>query len=450
MARFVKIRRDWLMRGWDDPAFAVVNRVTGEVRPFTERLANVAKSCDGRTDFSSPLFQPIHHKILDAFIRHGIARECRKDDAIDSAQQFFKAENPYIKSIHWSITGRCNLNCIHCYMEAPGRRYKDPDRSGTDRVLEQFRQANVMQVSITGGEPFLREDLFSILGKLIAMGIRVQQFYTNGLLVTDRILERLNRMGLTPRFCISFDGRGVHDRMRGLKGVEQKTIDAVKRIVKAGFSVHVATSIDTWGMDCLDETYALMKSLDIGSWKVTPPGSIGNWAGSRMALTPDQEVTVYKPVLKKWEDDGNPFALQLGVFFNSSIDPAGESPPRDGILYTPDSFECDACRFNLYLLPDGTLLPCPGFTGTGFAGRMPNVNRQSLSGILGDSALSAFINEKKRKRLARNPECRACDLFSRCGMGCRAKAYIDTNDINARDLSACELVNARNDLMRSN
>lgn len=443
MGKFAKITGDWLMRGWEDPAFAVVNRKTGEIRPFTDRVAFVARSCNGRTDFNSPFFQPVHHEILDTFIRHGIARECRKGDAIDTVQQFSNAENPYVACVHWSITGRCNMNCRHCYMEAPGQRYRDLDTQGIDHVLAQFSRANVMQVSISGGEPFFRKDLFSILEKLTAMGIRVRQFYTNGLLVTEQMLDRLKSMGMAPKFSISFDGCGCHDRMRGMNGVEQKTIDAVEMIVAAGFSVNVATSIDNRSMDCLAETYGMMTSLNVDSWTVAPPTRTGNWAGSRTSLTPGQEITVYNPILKKWGLDGKPFDLQLGRFYNSKIEPGGDGPPRSGLPFAPDGFECEACRSHLCLLPNGTVLPCPAFAGTEMARRMPNINDQSLSKILGDSVLSAFANEKKRKRLACNPECRDCDLFRHCGMGCRAMAYIETGDIYARDLSTCKLIKAR-------
>ena len=450
MKKFAKICNEWLMRGWDDPAFALVNTATGEVRPFDDRLSYVAKSCDGRTDFNSPLFLPVHHKILDTFFRHGIAKECKSGDTIDGLQQFAKAENPYIAGIHWSITGRCNLNCSHCYMEAPGQRYRDMDKPEIDHVMDQFMQANVMQVSITGGEPFFRKDLFSILQQLTAAGIRVRQFYTNGLLVTDQILQRLKSMGLAPEFCISFDGCGFHDRMRGQKNIEHKTIDAMAMIARAGFPVNVATSIDDHSKGCLPETYEMLKSLDIKAWQVAPPNNTGNWSGKSGAMTPAEELEIYKPILKRWTHDNMPFGLQLGAYFNSKIDPSGDSLPQHRASYTQDSLECGVCRLCSYLLPDGTLLPCHGFTGTGIARQMPNLNKQSLAGILTDSVLTSFSKEKKRERLDHNPKCRDCDLFERCGMGCRAKAYTETGDINARDLLTCELMKARPSKRKAN
>ena len=425
------------MRGWSDLPFAVVNWTSGDLRPANPKIAYVIRACDGRTDFNSLLFLPAHAKILDKLIEEGIAEECAPGDAITADQDYRKASNPYLRGVHWSVTGRCNLNCRHCYIEAPGQRYADMSAEEIRRIIEQFERANVLRVSMTGGEPFVRDDLFSIIDRLLKKKILVHQFYSNGLLITDNILREMKHLGLRPGFHLSFDGCRAHDRMRGTQGTEHQVLDAIQRIRAAGFRVAVATSIDRAGKACLPETYECLKRLKVHAWQVAPPNKTGNWCASTTDLSAAEEEALYTPVLRRWHDDGRPFHLQLGAFFNSVVDVVGEHQPQFNIRYTPESYDCGVCRQTPYLLPDGTLLPCHGFTGAGL--HMPNLLEQDLSEIWARSALHDVAQARKSERLAYNAECAACDLFEQCGMGCRARALIETGDMRSKDTLSCEI-----------
>ena len=213
--RYAKLTRHWLLRGWMDAPMTVVNWVTGDVRQLTKKEFYVAESCDGKTDFESLAFLPEHHALLDALIKEGIAQTCQEGDSIESWQHHWKASNPRLTGIHWCVTGFCNLNCRHCYMESPSGRYGELAFEDMVRLIEQFERANVLQISLTGGEPFLRQDILDIVAMLAEKRIRLSQIYSNGLLITEDHLKAIKRTGFSPRFQISFDGVGAHDYMRG-------------------------------------------------------------------------------------------------------------------------------------------------------------------------------------------------------------------------------------------
>jgi Fe-coproporphyrin III synthase len=437
--RYARLTEDWLMRGWSDVPFAAVNWKTGDLRPVNPRIAHVLRGCDGLTDFDSLLFLPIHRKILDKLIEEGIAAECVEGETFAPDQGYRRADNPYLHSIHWSVTGRCNLKCRHCYMEAPRKRYRDMCAADVRRVIQQFARANVLRVGITGGEPFVREDLFAIIQQLLDCRILVHQIYSNGLLVTDRVLQQIKAMGLSPSFHLSFDGCGTHDRMRGTKGTEKPVLEAIARIRGAGLQVNVTTSVDHPSRECLPETYARLKDLQIHSWQVAPPHSTGNWCGSDTAISPAEEAALYAPILRRWHEDGRRFALQLGAFFNSRVDTVENGQTRFLELYTPEGYDCGVCRLVPYLLPDGTLLPCHGFTGTSLQKSMPNILQQELAAIWTASSLRDLAQAKKSVRLAANEECANCDFFEQCGMGCRARALIAAGDVRSKDPLTCEM-----------
>ena len=212
--RYAKLNEDWMLWGWSDMPRTLVNWRTGDHRELNPMSFYVAESCDGLTDFDSFAFLPKHHAMLDLMISEGIARIPR-GDAIEPWQRHRHADNPRLKGIHWCVTGLCNLNCRHCYMEAPSGRYGQLPFDAMAGLVEQFERANVIEVSFTGGEPFLRKDLLDLIRLLAKKKIRLVQIYSNGLLITGQHLESIPKIGFRPSFQISFDGVGVHDRMRG-------------------------------------------------------------------------------------------------------------------------------------------------------------------------------------------------------------------------------------------
>lgn len=437
--RYAKLNKEWLLRGWTDLPRAVVNWTNGEQLELQRRGLYVAEACDGNTDFSWLAFLPVHHALLDKLIEKGIAEPCEERDSIDLSQRYRRAENPRLIGFQWAVTGLCNLNCRHCYMEAPSGRYGELPFEEMMRLIDQFERANVHQLTLTGGEPFLRKDLLDIMAVLAQKKIWVSHIYTNGLLITSEILEGIKRLGFLPGFQISFDGYGTHGYMRGKEGIEQGVIEAIRKVRAAGFPVGISTSVDRVNKDSLTETYDLLKGMDIAWWRIAAPYQIGNWRGTTTAVSFEEEAEVYAPLLVRWLEDDKPFALKLGGFFEGvGQDVAG--PQREPeIRYTAESYDCDACREKPYLLPDGTLLPCPGYTDTALQERMPNVLRDGLSEILSESLYRSIADMKKSDLLLENEECATCQLFEECGMGCRALAVAGTGDLMAKDPITCAI-----------
>ncbi|MBM4042054.1 MAG: radical SAM protein [Planctomycetes bacterium] len=455
--RYAKLTRDWMLRGWSDMPRALVNWATGEQRVLKTMGLYVAESCDGQTDFESLAFLPNHQAMLDLLVAEGIAEECQEGDSVERWQRYRKAKNPRLTGIHWHVTGRCNLNCRHCYMQAPAGRYGQLPFDAMARLVEQFERANVLEVSLTGGEPFLRRDLLNILQLLAQRKIRLAQIFSNGLLITDRHLAGIRKVGFSPAFQISFDGVGAHDQMRGTRGTEERVVGAIRRLRAAGFPVVVATAIDQLNLAALADTYGLVRGLGVQGWRISAPQETGNWRGTTTAAALDQQADACAPLLRRWLKDGRPFSIQLSGFYNGGRPRSPESgrpvkrKPRAGRglrrpaevpdtpVHTPESYDCGACREQPNLLPDGTLVPCPGYVDNVFQDRMPNLLREDLSKVWRRSFLRRFVDMKKKDVLAKNPECAACELFKDCGAGCRASALTETGNLLAKDPVACEL-----------
>ena len=156
---YAKLRPDWMLRGWSDQPIVAVNWRTGAEHKLTPEGFYVARSCDGRTSFEGLAFMPEHRSILAWLVAQGLAERCPKADPISVWQRYRRAPNPRITGILWSITGGCNLRCLHCFMESPSARFGQLPLAAMVRLVEQFARANVLDVTLTGGEPFLRQDI---------------------------------------------------------------------------------------------------------------------------------------------------------------------------------------------------------------------------------------------------------------------------------------------------
>ena len=434
--RCARLKEDWLLRGWTDEPRTVLNWKTSECRRLTEPLWRAASACDGQTDFDYIPGVMEQNIMLNKLIAAGIAEDCPPGDAVMPYQGYRLADNPYLRSVHWSVTGRCNLKCRHCYMESPDGRYGELPWADMLTIANQLAEANVHQVELTGGEPFLRRDLLALMAELAARQINVTQIYSNGVLITDEALAGIRALGLSPRFQISFDGCGTHDAMRGISGTEAVTVEAIRRLRRHDFRVAVATCIDRTNIAALDATYELMKDLSVVHWRVGTPHQAGNWRQSDTAMTWEEVLPFCAAIATRWRRDGRPFFLQMTGFNSAEED---ELLPK----YHPDDYDCLTCRLDMSLLPDGTAIPCPSYTDTAVRDRMPNLLRLPLNRVWSASALRSIIDIRKRHVLDRNSGCAQCEEFRYCGGGCRAASVAATGDLLAVDPQICDIFKSR-------
>ena len=129
------------------------------------------------------------------------------------------------------VTARCNQKCGMCFYW----RQTEGCREEAELTLDELEKislgfSDIVQLSLTGGEPFLREDLCEIVS-IFAKNNRVPYITipTNGSL-PDRIPEMAGRMlrenpRTVIRIVLSIDGiEEAHDRIRGMAGAYKKLL----------------------------------------------------------------------------------------------------------------------------------------------------------------------------------------------------------------------------------
>jgi len=148
-------------------------------------------------------------------------------------------ERPYLQTLIFEVTQRCNHACLHCYNvwcpDAQGRPSDYPqgelDTAETlallNKALDETRCAHV---TLTGGEPLLREDLGQILDLLYRRDVRVTVISNGHLLDEPVVVDLLDRgVGLFELPLLSHR-REVHDRLSGCAGAFDAALAAMARI----------------------------------------------------------------------------------------------------------------------------------------------------------------------------------------------------------------------------
>lgn len=140
----------------------------------------------------------------------------------------------------WELTGRCNLKCIHCYYNS--NRHVDGELTTPQALglIEQMAKLRVFEVYLTGGEALMREDWPLLIETLRRAKIQVG-LITNGTFIDAAAAKKLADMGVK-WVQISLDGASapVHDRVRGVAGGWQASVDAIRLLKERGIRTHVS------------------------------------------------------------------------------------------------------------------------------------------------------------------------------------------------------------------
>ncbi|WP_436411140.1 TIGR04053 family radical SAM/SPASM domain-containing protein [Thermus scotoductus] len=159
------------------------------------------------------------------------------------------ARYPYL--VAWEVTHACLLACRHC--RASAEPHPLPGELTTEEGLRLVEEVATYHpkplLLLTGGDPLARKDLFQILEKAKAFGLKVGLTPASTPLLTREMVFRLKAAGVT-RLALSLDGATSesHDAFRGAEGTFQRTLEALSWAREAGLPTQVNTTVtrDNW------------------------------------------------------------------------------------------------------------------------------------------------------------------------------------------------------------
>src|SRR4051795_12869185 len=174
----------------------------------------------------------------------------------------------------YEATMRCNLHCEFCYVgDLLNIEGQWREEMTLDALKTAFPEDPGLQVSLTGGEIFMRKDIMSVLDLFREKGYACGYLTTNGTIITEERAEALADLaarGFLKHISVSVDGpKELHDEARGLKGTFERTCAGLRRLQEAArkkgapLRVSINTTVAHESLDALDQMVDVAEELGV-------------------------------------------------------------------------------------------------------------------------------------------------------------------------------------------
>ncbi len=434
----------WSLRGWKLLPYAIQHLSYPHTEFFREDVFRLLEACDGRTEVRWDGLDDRQRARYDHWEQNGFIRRCGPDESLRPEQEYRFYPVRFKESVQWSITGRCNFRCRHCFMSAPHAAQGEPSWDQLMAMLDAFERCGIKVMNLTGGEPMVRADFWELVDEILRRGMCVSTIYSNGLLVTDEFLDGLEARGLQPAIQFSFDGVGWHDWMRGVPGAERIVVDAMRRCRERGVPTTASMVICRESVGTIRESVNLLASLGCRMLKVGNASPQGEWLDQpEHYLTQEETYEAFLEYIPRFFEDGAPITLGLEGFFTYDRQRGEIGSPQEKRVDEGNfarALMCGHVRREMYVSPKGNVLPCMSMVGGPIEEKFPNMLEVPLEQILDDGSLYMDItNLRVSDFMAHNPDCAACEWRTQCCGGCRAVAVRDgSTNYLAKDMITCE------------
>ena len=440
---YYRVKDNFLIRGWKLLPFALYDMKTHSTCFLDKETFSIIQLCDGEHFVNINELSLDQQGRLNELIKENIVQECKRSLKLNDNQKYKKFPSRYMSFAQWSITGKCNYKCRHCFMSAPEAKFGELSLSEIKKIISELAECGVYNVSLTGGEPLVRSDFLEILDALANANINVSAIYSNGKLVNSELLDAFELRNMKPVVHMSYDGKGWHDWIRGVYGAEKSVTDAYKLCSERGFLTTAEMCIHKGNRDVFIDTMNELAELNCRSLKVNPAAMLGNWTKSSVeyTLSTKEVYDTYLEYIKQFFESGMKISLMLDGFFYCEKGSQNYSIPYikyDSKVNYSKITLCGHARNSLYIDPEGIALPCMVLANTELKKKFPNMLDKKLCEILTDSYYLKIIDTRLQEYFDCNQECYICDYKNLCAGGCRGMAVIDNNsDYFTKDLAAC-------------
>lgn len=420
----------------------LIKRPENKYRLLTHTEFNLLILCDGVTNLSEIPLSAEETSLLAGFLTDNIVVKAENPTPLQETQMYHLYPNRFVQSVMWSVTGRCNFRCRHCYMDAPNGAFGEISHKEAMALVDQMADCGVLHVDFTGGEPFVRKDFWELVDRILSHKMTIGQVYTNGWLLTEEVLDAFENRGIRPEISISFDCLGWHDWMRGVNGAEEAALKALSLCVQRGFPVNVEVCVHKGNLGTLRDTLNRLAQIGVPLVRIGNVANTDLWQKNSQGnnMTYEEYVDAILDYIPDFFADGMPVNLLIGgvVFLNKGSTEYRIVPEHfvgnEGSL---NCYLCGAARSSCYITPEGRLLPCMPMTACKEQDQFPRFQDIGLRAGLSGSFYMQFVDKRVKDLIAVNEKCAACPHVLKCGGGCRASALSASGNLFGEDPDLC-------------
>src|SRR5580704_2604593 len=164
-------------------------------------------------------------------------------------------------SVHMDLTYRCNERCVHCYLD-----HEDHGEMTTGEIkntLDQLAEAGALFLTFSGGEIFLRKDLFELIAYARASNFDVS-LKTNALLIDSAKARQLRELGVRKiQISIYSADAAIHDAITEVPGSLDRSLRAIRFLQAEGLQVKLACPLMKQNLAAFRQVQALADELGV-------------------------------------------------------------------------------------------------------------------------------------------------------------------------------------------
>jgi len=332
------------------------------------------------------------------------------------------------KSVFIEITNRCNLRCKYCsHFNSPGDVGIDLPTEEWLSFFEELKSCAVMEVTLSGGEPFYRNDFRDLLTGITRNKMRYS-ILTNGTLITDEMAKFIASTHRCNSIQISLDGSvpEIHDACRGM-GSFMKAKEGIACLKRHQIPLAVRVTINRYNVKDLENiAELLLEEIGLSSFSTNSATHFGLCKSNaeQVQLTPDEHYLAMKTLQILNNRYPDRIQAQAGPLDNlkawskmkKALSQGLEEPPNLGFGHLTS---CGGPMAKIAVRSDGVIVPCNLLSHI----ELGRINEDNLKEIWSHHPQLIRLRERHKISLKDFEFCRECDYIEHCKGGCPAVAY---------------------------
>ena len=437
---FYRLKDNVALRKWRYVDRAIYVKGMDHALGISKEEFELLLLCDGKHDIAP-------NPYLANLLSNDYIEQCQEGEEPSKWSLLKEYDNYYFPRMNLMITGKCNLNCLHCF------NAKDNAPLNTELsyeqiidILDQARDIGVHAFTLTGGEPLVHHSFLDIVRAIYERDMHIFELNTNGLLLNQEIIDVFKELGCSPLIKISFDGVGYHNIIRQHPKAEDLTIKAIKLCIENGFRVKAQVQVNRKNVDVMMATAHLLDELGVDEMRIIRTTEAPRWEKN----SPNSSLTIeeyYERMLefaKEFIHSNMKMVVDIWQFI--VLHPFAHTYSLVPIACSKKEFNiripmCKGNRGMIAVSSGGEVVPCLQMSGYflehGIS--LGNVLKTPLKELVRESEYTNLAMAMLFNQIIENDKCANCKYYKACTGGCPALGLLYSKDINYyhEDITKC-------------
>jgi radical SAM protein with 4Fe4S-binding SPASM domain len=322
----------------------------------------------------------------------------------------------------WELTLQCNLGCVHCGSRAANARADELSTAEAVDLVRQMQDAGIREVTLIGGEAFLRSDWLVIVKAIREAGLSCT-LTTGGYGISAPTADSMRAAGIQ-QVSVSIDGtRETHDRLRGRSGSWKACFATLQHLRQAGIPISCNTQINRLSAPELPLIYSDIIEAGCRAWQLAFTVPMGRAADRPEILLQPSELLDVFPLLNElagWaRRDGLLFFPGNNIGYYGPYERRLRSMQGSGAIWEG----CQAGMNTIGIEADGAIKGCPSLPTSTYVGG--NIREKPLREILQTAELNINAHQGTPDGVSHMwGFCRSCDYATLCRGGCTWTVHV--------------------------